>query len=309
MAAPIATAQATPAIWQADEAVASCPLCSTAFSWWYRKHHCRRCGRVVCAACASNFCALKAHAIVRPPGYTATSADEAAVSLARPLSPTSTHTSPLASSFISTEAVEEVRCCDACFSHLEQDRCRRMLGLDISSLDPRAAAQLIREVSTPSGLAMLATPPPSYFHVPAPANSGRGQHITVEHEASVRSHRRRSGDGQESMVRDVAGRSHRHGHRHRRESSVSVLHRPGAPSSAPVGMQLAVQATPLRYVAFKLTLQDKILGEECPICFEEYAEGEHAARLECWCVFHAHCIEAWRDTKDGTHGCPLHFHD
>ena len=60
---------------------------------------------------------------------------------------------------------------------------------------------------------------------------------------------------------------------------------------------------------FIVNPDDKICGEECPICFEEYEAGAKAARLECWCVYHLECIAAWRDAKAGTGKCPLHFHD
>lgn len=303
---PAQSAVQLPAIWQPDESATTCPLCSTAFSWWYRKHHCRRCGRVVCGYCASNFCTLKAAAIVRPPGETTPAPELAQPRLTLladgPTSPTgSAQGQTLAESFISTDAVEEVRCCDACFSHLEQERCRRMLGLDIGSLDPRAAAQLIRDVSTPSGAAMLATPPPSYTHL----QLGTPSRV---HADVVHGRRRRSSHEAQATVGEATHGRHHGGRRRRSGASAAVLENIPAAISADQA-QSTTQIVPLRFVAFKLTLSDKVIGDECPICFEEYEEGQHAARLECWCVFHERCIMAWRDTRDGTHGCPLHFHD
>lgn len=52
--------------WQADSEVSECPICSTVFSFWYRKHHCRKCGRVVCAACSPHRITIPRQFIVRP---------------------------------------------------------------------------------------------------------------------------------------------------------------------------------------------------------------------------------------------------
>lgn len=40
--------------WQADSLVHSCPICSNQFGYTLRKHHCRLCGRVVCASLSTN---------------------------------------------------------------------------------------------------------------------------------------------------------------------------------------------------------------------------------------------------------------
>lgn len=38
--------------WQPDSAVLACGLCSRDFTLFVRRHHCRKCGRVVCASCS-----------------------------------------------------------------------------------------------------------------------------------------------------------------------------------------------------------------------------------------------------------------
>lgn len=53
--------------WQSDTEVASCPICHTTFSFWYRKHHCRKCGRVVCANCSPHRITIPRQFIVHPP--------------------------------------------------------------------------------------------------------------------------------------------------------------------------------------------------------------------------------------------------
>ncbi|RHZ54400.1 putative C6 transcription factor (War1) [Aspergillus thermomutatus] len=53
--------------WQPDSEVTNCPICGTPFSFWYRKHHCRKCGRVVCASCSPHRITIPRQFIVRPP--------------------------------------------------------------------------------------------------------------------------------------------------------------------------------------------------------------------------------------------------
>ena len=53
--------------WQSDNEVTKCPICNTAFGFWYRKHHCRKCGRVVCAHCSPHRITIPRQFIVHPP--------------------------------------------------------------------------------------------------------------------------------------------------------------------------------------------------------------------------------------------------
>ncbi|KAI0116924.1 FYVE-domain-containing protein [Daldinia grandis] len=53
--------------WQPDSEVTLCPICRTQFSFFVRKHHCRKCGRVVCNACSPHRITIPHQYIVRPP--------------------------------------------------------------------------------------------------------------------------------------------------------------------------------------------------------------------------------------------------
>lgn len=51
--------------WQPDSAVVACPLCSRGFHLLFRRHHCRRCGRVVCGECSLS-CAVYDPPVLSP---------------------------------------------------------------------------------------------------------------------------------------------------------------------------------------------------------------------------------------------------
>ncbi|KAF1816180.1 FYVE-domain-containing protein [Eremomyces bilateralis CBS 781.70] len=53
--------------WQDDAEAPECQVCETPFSFWYRKHHCRKCGRVVCSNCSPHRITLPRQYIVQPP--------------------------------------------------------------------------------------------------------------------------------------------------------------------------------------------------------------------------------------------------
>ncbi|KAK0734124.1 hypothetical protein B0T26DRAFT_633212 [Lasiosphaeria miniovina] len=54
--------------WQPDAEVTYCPICRTQFSIFVRKHHCRKCGRVVCNSCSPHRITIPYQYIVQPPG-------------------------------------------------------------------------------------------------------------------------------------------------------------------------------------------------------------------------------------------------
>lgn len=53
--------------WQPDAEVSQCPVCGRTFTFLFRKHHCRKCGRVVCASCSPHRITIPRQFIVHPP--------------------------------------------------------------------------------------------------------------------------------------------------------------------------------------------------------------------------------------------------
>lgn len=54
--------------WQPDSEVTECPICHRPFTWMFRRHHCRKCGRVVCNDCSPHRITIPRQFIVHPPG-------------------------------------------------------------------------------------------------------------------------------------------------------------------------------------------------------------------------------------------------
>lgn len=53
--------------WQPDSEVSECPICGKPFTWMFRRHHCRKCGRVVCNDCSPHRITIPRQFIVNPP--------------------------------------------------------------------------------------------------------------------------------------------------------------------------------------------------------------------------------------------------
>ncbi|KAJ2664203.1 hypothetical protein IWW48_000972 [Coemansia sp. RSA 1200] len=60
----------------------------------------------------------------------------------------------------------------------------------------------------------------------------------------------------------------------------------------------------VRFVSYRLTGDTPLLGQECPICFEDFEPGQHVARLNCLCTYHQPCISEWLQR---TPACPVHY--
>jgi serine/threonine protein kinase len=53
-------------VWVKDADVTVCRKCNDAFTFWNRKHHCRKCGHVFCDKCTAGRCAIPQYNFLKP---------------------------------------------------------------------------------------------------------------------------------------------------------------------------------------------------------------------------------------------------
>lgn len=63
------TGTPTTAHWKPDESATACFICREAFTWFFRRHHCRRCGNLVCDYHIKHNIPLDQNARIHPQGY------------------------------------------------------------------------------------------------------------------------------------------------------------------------------------------------------------------------------------------------
>lgn len=104
--------------WQPDAEASKCPICGISFSFWYRKHHCRKCGRVVCASCSPHRIAIPRQFIVHSPSEHSQALDPRYCAGSTVIDLTSDNEDDVAESPISPMASrrrsQEVRVCNPC---------------------------------------------------------------------------------------------------------------------------------------------------------------------------------------------------
>lgn len=61
--------------WQPDDELSACSICGNGFTFLNRRHHCRRCGRLVCGPCSPHRITIPRQYIVRPAEETASDHD------------------------------------------------------------------------------------------------------------------------------------------------------------------------------------------------------------------------------------------
>ncbi|KAE8148075.1 FYVE zinc finger-domain-containing protein [Aspergillus avenaceus] len=171
--------------WQPDSEVTSCPICGTDFSFWYRKHHCRKCGRVVCASCSPHRITIPRQFIVHPPDASRPRASTLIPPRVTPMINLA-ESSPQSPTALNPAlgGGEEVRLCNPCVPDPNPDP-PRGFGTVRASGDPQSGADYSANQHRPRSYHSLSSPTrnPPYAAIPESfsSRSGRRTAGTNEH--------------------------------------------------------------------------------------------------------------------------------
>ncbi|EKG12968.1 Zinc finger FYVE-type protein [Macrophomina phaseolina MS6] len=330
--------------WQPDSDVSHCPVCGTQFSFWYRKHHCRKCGRVVCANCSPHRITIPRQYIVRAPEELRMSRTGLIDLIGEDDGSSSRYDLYLNPAL---GGGEEVRVCNPCvpdpnLSPPPRHASSAFPNFDSSGFHDQFGQHRYSPLQTPGRSRNM-----TYDSSQAYGNRQYSHHRQSLSDVSQRStdpfrssripeedecpvcHEElppKGPDGstvareqhvEECIAANFAGPSSQS----RTSTPSAAVDAAVATTAAHPGDARASAPTPpvaessrrrrhtqgmLRYRASEKDCLDETGNpQECIICFEDFKEGDEMGRLECFCKFHRLCIRQWWDTK-GDGSCPTH---
>ncbi|KAJ1721941.1 hypothetical protein LPJ53_003604 [Coemansia erecta] len=311
--------------WEADDSAASCRQCSRRFTLFLRRHHCRRCGLLFCLNCSSARTHLASPSPLSQALYPA--ADDDTTPLAH-----------LVDRRPQTWRFAEHRVCDACAEAVDRlppagSQTQVLLAEPSADVLANSAHGIFETPRAPSGHRRTRSSGAAHALLVRSASESSVRTCPVcdlDWAAVWAAMRRVPGEGwQEAQERHVrmciermsaemqGGARPMEG---QTDAPVGALDRiaiVGAgdavrgqvAGSAPVspavhGGRAARSPAGVRYVAYRLAGDTQLLGQECAICFDDFAPGQHVARLNCLCTYHVSCITEWLQR---TPACPVHY--
>lgn len=318
------------AAWEPDSATRECHLCQRLFSLFTRRHHCRLCGRVCCAQCSRRRARLPQHLIVSSPAANFNrSLAVAAPGPAHARSVSAPHSASRPPSDLNSGPA---RVCDDCALVFIQFPPTLALPGPASSLHPgavwpplspapatawqiehsnssagsewrdgNALSQYVASYvfGSPSSSGQVSHSLPAGAHASTPAHPSPQQFHVLECPVCTRlvapagktdvleAHVRACIESPATALLAASG--------------IRALP-PSRPTPARPHPQ-TLDATHSRYAGDRLAVGNPLLGNECPICMEDFVVADRVARMACLCVFHERCLQGW--LARGV-GCPTH---
>lgn len=252
--------------WQTDDSADECFLCHKNFSLFFRRHHCRKCGRVVCGNCS------QAKSTYLPTAYVV---------------------SPPSQIFLESPHVPH-RTCDECMLELDMIRTalrapygestsgrssRRRMSDIRSNTDGRGSGRRSRRATYSSSSSTSATD--------IALAKAFDESETLIQSVAI--------DADEDDRCPVCGRALANVKEADRETHINDCLVKASENNNRRN----------RMIIYKLPSEESVNLGECVICFEDLEPGETVGRLECLCVYHEKCILDWFSRK-GAGSCPVH---
>lgn len=259
--------------WQPDSDVQACPLCDLPFNFLFRRrHHCRKCGRVICGSCSETWTTYL------PSTYIVTKeSSDIDISNRQQRQRQLRHAK--------SNPHQKYRTCDECV--MELDRIRHALSIASRSRRKHKSGLSTARTDSKSDSAIVET-------------LAIGSDTEDDSDSSLNSNDIGRVLTRCPVCNNRTNRDERHVDACLREFEFGSLSPPALQS--PQSSRALHRRN--RMILYKLP-QDLPDAQECLVCYERFRRGEAVGRLECLCLYHEKCILDWFARK-GVGECPLH---
>ncbi|CAK9437538.1 uncharacterized protein LODBEIA_P19160 [Lodderomyces beijingensis] len=318
---------ATAPVWQKDSDASNCFICDSAFNLFYRRHHCRKCGRVVCGDCsAQTLHYFDNTPISTQPGSTSDFSSGSTL-----------NSSVRRRAGVSCELSkpnEVYRTCDECAREIlmirrvlfnspdsqfeeenrgnikhssTRERTRQLRSTSSTpstpstpSLDVRANPNTLRDNASDGNLC------------PVCASDLLKEYIAQRNNIEAISNHDFENFKEEHISECLTkfdfntNKSTRFSPDSNPRNKMLVYNIPPIPEPQYENIDRIGEAHEQEEAGGRQTPPEKEEGDECVVCLEEFKPGDKVGRLECLCVFHYKCIKDWFNKK-GYGECPVHF--
>lgn len=255
-------------VWQADDEVESCFICHKDFTIFYRRHHCRKCGRVVCGTCSDT---------------------------RTPYEPGTYVVTPPSQIFMESPHVPH-RTCDVCVELLAVEN-----SLRDSVITASTPMEVPRSQIKDGSVNQRTLDANGQEDDDDDADSERDHCPICNINLQGQSEPEREDHINTCLINsEFSGSPEQF-----RSNRMLVYHIP-FPDPKKVVVSCSDASTSTLNQQAQMNVDEKFpKDDECVICLEELKPGDKVGRLECLCVFHYKCIKGWFKRK-GPGDCPVH---
>lgn len=317
------------AVWEEDSKVKNCPTCNVKFTFFNRRHHCRKCGHIFCNKCSNNFCTFI------PGSYVIEPEDDGGKILVR-----------------NGIQFYKFRTCDQCYSEIKM--LKEALGIPDSDSDSNSDSDSEGNESGEEDVSGSTTHIHNHVHnhnhhhhrnilnddtttTNTTTNNSSSnedmessmilikhsqpQEITMEVSDSTMGpncddgtvNRKFKKDNTDELNEcpvcgmDLSKFKEEGGEREKHINGCLTAQEFGSPIASGGMMKRDKNRMLVYSIPLDADMSETVINDdnECVICLEDFQPGDKLARLECLCCFHYKCIKDWIKKK-GYCECPVH---